>query len=228
MTYDNGEPALYSHSAGGNVEFVNFLLKNGVNPSHKTQCDWAPLHWAAHNGHLECVRALINARAELSPISDTYRTPLDMAIGAGHGHIIRILKDCGAQTYEEISGASPGSRYAPYHYDDSDDEYSDDGDSSVSMESICEDEEVMEEMAFFKTVIQRLGHKEAISGDIKKKVLEFFLRDISEVMHSLSGYRPKLTDTVSRSWNDICAELQDSEAVIIMLSYEEGQPSEQG
>lgn len=151
-----------------------------------------------------------------------------MAIGAGHGHIIRILKDCGAQTYEEIEGPSPGSRYEPYHYGDSDDEYSDDGDSGTSMESICDDEEVMEEMAFFKTVIQRLGHKEAISGEIKKKVVQFFLSDISDVMHSLDGYRPKLTETASQSWNEIRAELQESEAVIIMLSYEEGQPCDQG
>lgn len=242
MKYDNGEPALYSHSAGGNLDFVNFLLRNGVNPSNKTRCDWAPLHWAAHNGHSECVRALIKAGAELSPVSDTGRTPLDMAIGEGHIHIIQILKEAGAHTYRDSKGFSTGSRHEPAEYDDSDDAHSDDSDSRISMESlhgdgeysddgdssvsIDDDEEVLEQMTFFKSVIDSLEHKQAISGEIKKKVLQFFFRDIADVIESLDGYKPRLTETVSQKWNDISAELQQSEAIIRMLSFEEEELSQ--
>ncbi|OTB06936.1 hypothetical protein M426DRAFT_30132, partial [Hypoxylon sp. CI-4A] len=89
-------PWLYSAAAGGDIEMVRFLIESGVNPSIKTNFDWAPLHWAAHNGKLDCVRALVDAGADVNAMSDVSTTPLDMARKTNQTVIADLLLRAGA------------------------------------------------------------------------------------------------------------------------------------
>lgn len=110
----NGGPKLYWASCAGDINLVQFLLKNGADPSRRTLYDWAPLHYAAHNGRLDCVLALLDAKAELSPISDQSKTPLDMAIQGKQRYIAKLLKERGAKTAQELY-AERGSNFSRYN-----------------------------------------------------------------------------------------------------------------
>lgn len=74
----SGECALYPSSAGGDLEIVELLLKHKANPSHPTIYGWTPLHWAVGNGHDAVAKALLDAGADPTAVSDTGKTPLDM------------------------------------------------------------------------------------------------------------------------------------------------------
>ncbi|EZG06097.1 hypothetical protein H106_04282 [Trichophyton rubrum CBS 735.88] len=72
-----GSCLLHWPAANGNAEILNYLLsllrtENGVQePSnlqlinHKNHSGNTPLHWAALNTHLECVKALVEAGADI-------------------------------------------------------------------------------------------------------------------------------------------------------------------
>jgi hypothetical protein len=60
------------------------------------------LHWAAYWGHIECVKLLIEAGAELSPISDQDTTPLDLALRANQIAVVDLLTQAGAKERRDI------------------------------------------------------------------------------------------------------------------------------
>ncbi|OBT51771.1 hypothetical protein VE04_08327 [Pseudogymnoascus sp. 24MN13] len=98
----DGVHMLYKAAAGGSVDDVKFLLNHNVNPSILTKYGWAPLHWAASNGHQECVCMLVAAKADVNPVSDQFTTPLDMAIKQGNKKIEQFLLAQGAKTATEV------------------------------------------------------------------------------------------------------------------------------
>lgn len=95
---------------------VRFLLQQGVNPSLATIYGWASLHWAAANGHVECVRLLLQLGAEVSPRSDTSKTPLDLAIEKRQTEVEKILRDDGGETGNEVFEKLGGIRYSYGEY----------------------------------------------------------------------------------------------------------------
>ncbi|OQE37770.1 hypothetical protein PENCOP_c009G06650 [Penicillium coprophilum] len=107
-----GENKLYSSAAAGNLRTVRFLLRQGVNPSIKTDYGWTPLHWAAANGFPLCIDELRRAKADLNPISDVSKTPLDLAIERNQQDIAKTLRDAGAKTAREVV-AETGGRNMP-------------------------------------------------------------------------------------------------------------------
>lgn len=92
------------------MQYVKKLLKYGTNPSITTRYGWAPLHWAANSGHIEVVKILIQAGADLSPISDQTVTPLDMAIRSKHSGIVDLLVQTGARESRDVSAEISASR----------------------------------------------------------------------------------------------------------------------
>ena len=55
-----------------------------------------PLYWASSQGHLEVVRALLAAGADVNR-SDNYGfTPLSVALAFNHTQIADLLRDAGA------------------------------------------------------------------------------------------------------------------------------------
>ncbi|KAK8115380.1 hypothetical protein PG999_007449 [Apiospora kogelbergensis] len=82
---------LYEAAVFGAPKAVDFFLREGVNASIRNRFGWAPLHGAAANGHMECVRLLLeDGRAEASPISDTGKTPKGF-VEDGEEHYDSIL-----------------------------------------------------------------------------------------------------------------------------------------
>ena len=104
-----GVSVLYGAAAGGHSEIVRYLLEVGINPSKQTSFGWAPLHWAAADGHLDVVRLLVNAKADLSPMSDTSKTPLDMARthkeNPNRDVVVKLLLNAGALSAKEVLAA---------------------------------------------------------------------------------------------------------------------------
>jgi ankyrin repeat protein len=60
-----------------------------------TAYGWTPLHWAARKGDMDEVRRLA-AGADLETKDVQGRTPLQIAVKAGQGQVVRTLIDAGA------------------------------------------------------------------------------------------------------------------------------------
>ena len=56
------------------------------------------LTWAAYNGHLETVRALIDARADVNLPNHRGHTALKLATRWGHTEIEALIEESGAKT----------------------------------------------------------------------------------------------------------------------------------
>lgn len=69
---------LYEAAVFGDINAVDFFLEQGVDPSITNNFGWTPLHGAAANGHYEIVKRLIRKGVNISPLSDTYETPLSL------------------------------------------------------------------------------------------------------------------------------------------------------
>jgi len=57
---------------------------------------FTPLYVAAQNGHLEVVRFLVDAKADLNT-ADYGNTPLAVAVHMGHGEVAALLRAAGAK-----------------------------------------------------------------------------------------------------------------------------------
>ncbi|EJT70617.1 hypothetical protein GGTG_11640 [Gaeumannomyces tritici R3-111a-1] len=84
--------AMYQAAAGGHVESVQTLIRRGADPSYRTPFRWAPLHFARGP---EIVKILLEANAEINPLSGTGRTPLDMHFQ--NEPVRRLLEEAGAK-----------------------------------------------------------------------------------------------------------------------------------
>lgn len=63
-----------------------------------------PLHWACLNGHIEVVKKLILAGANLSVLNSHERTPMDEALTRGKMDVIDAINTAVAQV--ELTGIS--------------------------------------------------------------------------------------------------------------------------
>jgi len=95
---DDGKSALIRASGAGHVAAVELLLKAGADPSLMNGGVTA-LHVAATDGHLEVIRVLVQAKANVNRrSSDTSDTPLMAAVKAEKPEVVRALIDAGADT----------------------------------------------------------------------------------------------------------------------------------
>jgi len=94
MSNKSGENALMMAAFDGELPIVKTLVlekKADVNKS-----GWAPIHYAATNGHLQVAEFLIANGAMVNALSPSETTPLMMAIGSGNELLIKYLLDKGA------------------------------------------------------------------------------------------------------------------------------------
>jgi ankyrin repeat protein len=88
-----GENALMMAALGGDLEFVNLLIAKDAEVNKK---GWAPLHYAAANGHDDIVKVLLDHSAYVDAGSPNGTTPLMMAARGGHVSTVKLLLDNGA------------------------------------------------------------------------------------------------------------------------------------
>ena len=84
-------------ACNGKMECMRILLDVGkANVNAKTNLSYTPLHYAASGGHIEAATLLIERGAEINPINDNNRTPLDNAHMFNDTAMITFLKTKGA------------------------------------------------------------------------------------------------------------------------------------
>lgn len=90
----SGENALMMAAFDGDMATVKMLVLNKKAAVNKP--GWAPIHYAATNGHLQIVQFLMANGAMINALSPSETTPLMMAIGSGNDDLIKYLLDNGA------------------------------------------------------------------------------------------------------------------------------------
>jgi hypothetical protein len=88
-----GENAMMMASLNGDIAFVNQLIAKDAEVNKK---GWAPLHYAAANGHDDIVKVLLDHSAYVDAGSPNGTTPLMMAARGGHVSTVKLLLDNGA------------------------------------------------------------------------------------------------------------------------------------
>ena len=94
LTNKSGENALMMAAFDGDLATVKLLVLDKKATVNKP--GWAPIHYAATNGHLQIVQFLMANGALINALSPSETTPLMMAIGSGNDELIKYLLDNGA------------------------------------------------------------------------------------------------------------------------------------
>ena len=78
-------------------DVAKYLLERGMSPDHMNWHHITLLHDLAHDGDVEKVTLLLDHGADIDPIDNEYRsTPLGLAARAGHGVVVELLLERGA------------------------------------------------------------------------------------------------------------------------------------
>lgn len=94
LTNKSGENALMMAAFDGQLSLVKTLVIDKKAAVNKT--GWAPIHYAATNGHLEITQFLMANGAQVNALSPSETTPLMMSVGSGNDQLIKYLLDSGA------------------------------------------------------------------------------------------------------------------------------------
>lgn len=94
LTNKSGENALMMASFDGQFPVVKVLVIDKKAAVNKT--GWAPIHYAATNGHLQITQFLIANGAMVNALSPSETTPLMMSVSSGNELLIKLLLDNGA------------------------------------------------------------------------------------------------------------------------------------
>lgn len=90
-----GENAMMLAALNGDAGLVKALIDKGAEVNKK---GWAPLHYAAANGHDDVVRLLLDNSAYIDAGSPNGTTPLMMAARGNHLSTVKVLLDAGADS----------------------------------------------------------------------------------------------------------------------------------
>lgn len=94
LTNKSGENALMLAAFDGELALVKNLVLEKKAAVNKP--GWAPIHYAATNGHLDITKFLVANGAQVNSLSPSETTPLMMSIGSGNDQLIKYLLDNGA------------------------------------------------------------------------------------------------------------------------------------
>lgn len=72
----------------GQVFVVNLLVESGMDVQGADRQGWTALHYSAKKGFLQVSRALMDAGADASERNVNQVSPLDVAVGEGHTHLV--------------------------------------------------------------------------------------------------------------------------------------------
>jgi ankyrin repeat protein len=89
---EDGRTLLCIASGAGHLSIVEFLLARGISPNDDRLRCWSPLHAAAHGGHYEICKALLDHGAWANWLSD-FRTAAQVSVQGCDPRIIAMLRD---------------------------------------------------------------------------------------------------------------------------------------
>jgi ankyrin repeat protein len=89
----------------------SFFLTAAPTPHWPNDNMFTPLHTAAHSGHLELVKLLLEGRSDPNAVDKWMETPLYLAAQKGHAEVARLLLDSGA----DATLANDGMIYTVSH-----------------------------------------------------------------------------------------------------------------
>ena len=96
-----------------------------MNKSHNNDIGWTPLQSASQNGHLEVVRALLAAGADVNRSDNRGNTPLSGALLYNRTQVADLLRDAGAhEPVAGVAGAHEASDEEPSDAESSDEGWS--------------------------------------------------------------------------------------------------------
>lgn len=101
QTEETQETALTLACCGGFLEVADFLIKAGADIEAGAN---TPLAEASQEGHIDLVRHLIEAGANIHATSATGDTPLMYAAENGHTDVVQVLLEAGASIEHEAEG----------------------------------------------------------------------------------------------------------------------------
>jgi ankyrin repeat protein len=93
MLNAQGESALMMAALKGHLDIAARLIQKGADVN---KTGWAPLHYAASNGHLAIMRLLLDNHAYIDAESPNGTTPLMMAALYGTAAAVKLLLEAGA------------------------------------------------------------------------------------------------------------------------------------
>ena len=104
-----GMEPIHWAAAAGEAGAVQMLLDAGASPDYSTNASmgygYNALGFAVHFGHLETVRALLDAGMETGQVGENPYTALDVAIQRGWPEVEALLRTRGGQTTAEMAQA---------------------------------------------------------------------------------------------------------------------------
>lgn len=101
--------ALMYAALHGELQMVEFLI---ARKAEVNKTGWAPLHFAAANGHADIVRYLLEHHAYIDAESPNRTTPLMMAARQGHPTVATLLVEEGADPTLRNDADFTAARYA--------------------------------------------------------------------------------------------------------------------
>ena len=108
---------LWDASKSGDLAALQRALIEGADVNYAASGDknWTPLHWACYYGHLEIIRALLDAGADPEAKADDEATPLHWACLQDQVEAARILLlEAGANTVAKTDKGYTALHFACY------------------------------------------------------------------------------------------------------------------
>lgn len=93
---DKMEYPLHNAAASGDIQMLEYYLKQGHNPNEQADSGWTPLLWACANGYPAIVKRLLDAGANPNISNILLISPLHYSARYGNLIIIKQLIDYGA------------------------------------------------------------------------------------------------------------------------------------
>jgi uncharacterized protein len=109
-----GRLPLHYAAADGNLVEAEARLAAGDAPNLADRAGWTPLHFAAQAGSHEVARLLLDRGAEVDPLNMHGNSPLHLAVSSskGHGELISLLRQRGADPFKTAKGGKSAVEYA--------------------------------------------------------------------------------------------------------------------
>jgi ankyrin repeat protein len=94
---ENYVKMLHQYVRDHDTKKINELLAAGTSINEKDWLGYAPLHWACYFGYADLAELLIGKGADPSLVSDTGRTPVEIATSMQYDNIADLLRQYGAK-----------------------------------------------------------------------------------------------------------------------------------